>query len=57
MQIIFDSEAEKEKIVENFVESDSCPSDVWMEDGCTDASGDCKACWKTALETVEKKEG
>lgn len=57
MMIIFDCDAEKEGMIEKFTNSDSCPSDLWMEDGCTDASGDCKACWRAALEAVEKKEG
>lgn len=56
MQIIFDSEEEKEKLAELINSLDGCPSDLGLEDSCTESTGNCRVCWKTALESVKKKE-
>lgn len=55
MKIIFDSEEEKEKVVEMFTGLEGCPSDIGLKDNCDDAVGACGACWRAALESVEKK--
>lgn len=57
MQIIFDSEEEKKEMVAAITECESCPSDMGLECSCTESGSNCRVCWKTALEAVEKKEG
>ena len=56
MQIIFDSEEQKEKLVELINSLEGCPSDLGLKDDCVESTGNCRVCWKTALESVEKKE-
>ena len=62
MKIIFDSEEEKNEIIEQFSWSDYCPSHFYYVYGMSDDSSKdckhfrCKDCWRKAIEKLEVKD-